>query len=429
MSANKQVKCRGAWLAPEATSLSGPVLSQIPPPPNDVPPASGVLGSVLSLTLLVGTTNGMSRVALPMFGVALGSAPWQLGIVSGVGYAGFLILALPIGAWIERQGTRRPFLWGTVPASVLFLGLSAASLPWHLVAFGTVLGLAAPLRTMPANAEFLAILPTLSPARAGWNRAAHMSGLFLLGPAAAAAVISTAGYAPAFVLMTLAMLSSAAVANRVLTVRAPSAQSNTGMIARIRLQLALFRESSRLRQTMLVDLLTQGAVAYFTVFGLAMGMQQLRMPAQAAAGLITLQGMLYVLTVTVAGGPLARLAPWHGYRGVFVLLALQCGLFAWAPGQGALWLGAALLGVAGGIQGLLNVTSYAELAARHGRGRITGITALAPTAGGVIGAIGGGFVTQSFGTTVGFVALSALFVVALAMSWLRRASDDGRSGV
>lgn len=396
--------------------MNGPVVNQIPPPAPDAPPP-GVLASILSLTLLAGTTNGMSRVALPMFGVALGSAPWQLGVVGGVGYAGFLILALPIGAWIERHGTRRLFLCGAVPAGILFLGLSAVSLPWQLVVIGVVLGLSTPLRTMPTNAEFLAILPALSPARAGWNRAAHMSGLFLLGPAAAAAVIATAGYATLFVLMTLAVLSAAALANRVLAVRAPSGRSNEGMAARIRQQLSLFQESSRLKRTMLVDLLTQAAVAYFTVFGLAIAMQQLRMPAQAAAGLITMQGVLYVLTVTVAGGIVTRWTPSHGYTGVFALLALQCALFAWAPGQSALWIGSALIGVAGGIQGLLSINSYAELATRHGRGRITGITALAPTAGGVMASVGGGLVTQSFGTMVGFIALSALFVVASALCW------------
>src|SRR5258706_15612071 len=54
------------------------------------------LPALLSLGLMVGTINGLSRVAMPLFAVARGAQAWQVGVVGGLGYLGVLLMALPM---------------------------------------------------------------------------------------------------------------------------------------------------------------------------------------------------------------------------------------------------------------------------------------------------------------------------------------------
>ena len=44
-----------------------------------------------------------------------------------------------------------------------------------------------------------------------------------------------------------------------------------------------------------------------------------------------------------------------------------------------------------------------------GRGRVGGLTSVAPTAGGMVGAVGGGVLSQQLGIEAGFGVLAVLF--------------------
>jgi MFS family permease len=375
------------------------------------------LSRLLVLTLLVGTVNGVSRVALPLYGVALGAQAWQIGIVGGFGYAGMLLLSMPVGAWIDRHGSRSLFVPGAAAGAFLYVILANATLPWQLVVITACMGLLLPLRMMPAHAEFLAMLPQLSPARAGWNRAASMSGMYLLGPALSAAMIAALGYPPVFVSTAAALVLVAVIGARIFKRHAfIGAARDESLVQALRGQFSLLREHGDLRRTMAVDFLTQAAVAYFTIFGLAVAVRRLAMPLQQAAGLVTVQGILYVLTLTAGGSFFLRRAQEHSYRVAFLFLGTQSILFAWAPHPLALWLGAAFLGIGGGIQGLLSTRKFAELVKRYGRGRIAGMTSLAAPAGGALGAVGGGLASQHLGPQLGFVVLAVAFAFAAARS-------------
>jgi hypothetical protein len=56
---------------------------------------------------------------------------------------------------------------------------------------------------------------------------------------------------------------------------------------------------------------------------------------------------------------------------------------------------------------------------RHGRGRIGGLSSLAPTSGGIIGAVVGGVVSQHWGTEAGFLLLGLGLAAMCAMQALR----------
>ncbi len=381
-----------------------------------MPQAATGLGGLLALVLLVGTVNGIARVAMPLYTVSLGAEPWQVGLAGGFGYTGLLLLALPMGGWIERHGSRLLFVRGTASAALVYLLLTAARQPWHAVVLIAGIGLTLPLRTIPIHTEFLAILPGLGPAKAGWNRAAHMSGLFLLGPAISAAAIAAAGFRAVLALSAVGMVAAAVIGARILgRTRLPGhGGAALSFAERARAQYALIRSHAGLRRTMGVDFLTQMTIAYFVVFGVALAVRKAGMTQQAAVGLVTLQGCAYVLTLLAGGAPLARTTRQRGYLAALVLLMLSSVLFGLAPNPAVMWTGAALMGVGMGIQGLLSTNRFAELLRAYGSSRVIGLGALAPPAGGMIGGMGGGLVSQHLGTTTGFLLLAA----GLGLAWV-----------
>jgi len=356
---------------------------------------------------MVGTINGLSRVAMPLFAVAHGAQAWQVGVVGGLGYLGVLLMALPMGAWIDRHGSRTMFLRGAAAAALLYLLLPWLHAPWQVIAGAALLGLVLPFRTVPIQTEFLAMLPTLGPAKAGWNRAAFMLGLSFIGPAVSAAVVSSFGFTPLFLLVAATLLLAFIVGRRVLQRRSGVAgqQGDAPLHVRIGRQIALLREDHDFRRTMLIDGLAQMSVAYFVVFAIQLAMRRYGMSLQAAAGLITLQGALYVATLFAGGMLVARWRFEQRYLLAFAMLLAQSLLFGFGHAAAALWIGAALMGVGVGLQGVTSTTRFGQLMQRHGRGRIGGLSSLAPTGGGILGAVAGGVVSQHLGTEAGFVLL------------------------
>jgi predicted MFS family arabinose efflux permease len=189
--------------------------------------------------------------------------------------------------------------------------------------------------------------------------------------------------------------------------------------ARIAGQIALLRADAEVRRTMAIDGLAQMSVAYFVVFAIPMAMQRHGMTLQAAAGLITMQGAVYVAVLFTAGTLVARWREDVRYAIAFVMLLAQSLLYGTGIGTPALWLGAALMGLGVGLQGVTSTTRFGELMRRLGRGRIGGLTSLAPTGGGMLGAVAGGVVGQHLGIEAGFLLL-ALAQAAMCVRHARR---------
>jgi len=279
--------------------------------------------------------------------VSRGAQARQVGIVGGLGYLGVLLMALPMGAWIDRHGSRTMFLRGAMAASLLYLLLPIVDAPWQVIVGAALLGFVLPFRTVPIQTEFLAMLPRLGPAKAGWNRAAFTLGLSFIGPAVSAAVLSSLGFSALFVMVAATLLLAFLVGRRVLVRRAGVAGQSGDAPLRTRIagRIALLRDDAEVRRTMLIDGLSQMSVAYFVVFAIQMAMHRFGMSLQAAAGLITLQGALYVATLFGGGLLVTRWRDDLRYLLAFVMLLAQSLLYGLGNGAAALWLGAALMGV------------------------------------------------------------------------------------
>lgn len=395
-------------------------------------PAGRLLAGLLLLAALVGTINGLSRVAMPQFAAALGAPAWQVGLVGGLGYAGMLMLALPLGTWIDRHGSRRLFGIGVLVAAALYGMLTQVRQPWQAVVVAALLGMALPFRVIPSHTEFLALLPRLSASRAGWNRGANTVGMFFAGPTLAAALIAGPGWNVTWAAVALGLLLAWAVGRQVLQgpPAADEGPADLAWHARLHAQWRLVAGDVELRRTMAFDLLAQMVVAYFVVFVILLATRRFGMPLAAAAALVTLQGGGFVAVLLGGGGVVMRLAETRRYQLAFGALALQGWLCALGNGTWALWTGAALLGLGLGLQGLSSTTRYAECMQRHGRGRIGGLASIGPPAGGVLGAVGGGVVSQRWGVEVGFglLGLACTLLVAWLLLRPQAAARDGDNG-
>lgn len=160
-------------------------------------------------------------------------------------------------------------------------------------------------------------------------------------------------------------------------------------------------------------------VGYFSVFVLLLAVNHFGMSVQAAAGLVTVQGAFFVTTLFAAGWILRPEREDLSYLVAFALLLAQGLLCGLGTAPAALWLGAAASGVGLGLQGLTSTTRFAAFLHRFGRGRIGGLTSLGAPAGGVVGVMVGGAVSQRFGTPAGFLLLAAACALVCATQCLR----------
>ena len=389
---------------------------------TEVPaPGERYLAGFMLLGVLAGASNGVAKVVLPLYAAALHATPWQIGLVGGLQFGGMLLLSLPLGALIDRHGSRLLFRIGCGGGMLLFLaGFSQASTPWQLVACVVVFGLLNPFRMVSTQTEFLHLLPRIGAGRAGWQRAAQSAGMFFVGPLLGAWLLGVAGYAHTFMLVAAGLCVTLLIGERVLSAAPPGrGGAATPFVGRLLDQFHVIGNRADLRRTMLIEFLGQVAMSYFTVFVVLLAMRRFGMPPQQAAGLVTLQGAAFVLTLLAGGTLVAGWPEGRRYCSAFALLLGAELLLANPLVPAMLWAGALLLGLGLGLQHLTSVARFARLAQELGRGRTGGMFSLAGPSGGLVGAVLGGLLSQQLGMAAGFGLLALLFLLQLGWEWRR----------
>ena len=145
------------------------------------------------------------------------------------------------------------------------------------------------------------------------------------------------GFAPVFQLAACVLLLAAHLLGR----RCPDRRHGVaGQPAtsrcreRIRAQIACCARTPTCGAPWRIDFIAQMTVAYFAVFGLILAVRRFGMPLQAAAGLVTLQGALYVATLFAGGALVLRWKEDLRYLVAFALLLGQTLLYGLGTGTG-----------------------------------------------------------------------------------------------
>ncbi|GHD68196.1 MFS transporter [Jeongeupia chitinilytica] len=369
-----------------------------------------LLGFVL-LTSTAGISVGLAKVTTSLYALSLGTGATGFGLVAGAQSIGILFMSLPMGVMVDQYGPGRLFRIGCVLVGLVYLAVPAfASVPW-LLACTALVSFLMPLRFVSLNTVFMQQLERVGEAKAGWFRGSHMLGMFLIGPALAAGIVSALGFAASYWLIGATFVAAVLLAPLVFgpaRYRADAPRSLSWQ--EVRGQLALLAREPALRDVSAIEFAGGAVHMYFSFFIVAIAVHGFGLGASHAAALISVQGAAYIAALFVLGAGLPRLGETRFYLSGFALALAGLLLLGLARVPALLWQGAVLLGLGLGIQQIANLARFAHIGARLGRGKVAGLMALVGPAGGLSGSVAGGVLGELFGLQALFLCFVPCFI-------------------
>ena len=380
-----------------------------------------------TLSSLMGLSVGIAQVTTSLYAVALGSSGTLLSLIAGAQSVGVLVVSLPVGMLVDRFGPARPFLTGTLLAGLTYAVVPFQQSPQYLLLCTVAISFFMPFRFVSLNTVFLQQLASLGEKKAGWYRASHMVGMFLVGPLVGAQLVSGLGFAWTYRVIALLFAATFLLSPIVLgryggRPREPRALRWSTIPG----QLRLLVDDRELRQLSLIELATQATSAYFAFFIVVIAVSVAHLTPEQASTLVSTKGITYILGLLLLGGLAQRLGARATYAVSFLALAAALSILGLASQSALLWVGALVLGFGLGLVQIATLTRYAQIGARAGHGKISGLNALVGPSGGVVGSLMGGLLGRSVGLASVFWIAAIGFAAAAIGVWRTLAPDAAR---
>jgi MFS family permease len=391
----------------------------------------GPLVALETSTLLSGTGNGITSVALPWLVLERTGSPATAGAVAAAAALPQLLASLVVGTLVDRVGRVR-----TAVAADLCSALSVAAIPLVDATAGLTVPVLLALAVLGAAfdpAGFTAretLLPEAATA-ARW-RLERVNGVheavfglaFLLGPGLGGVLVATVGAAGTLWAAAVAFVLSVLL---VAAVRLPGAGRPVRRPAGLwgdAVEGLAFVWRDRLLRT--IALLTMGLVAlYLPVEGVVLPAYFLAEGAPERLGVVVMAmsggGVVGALAFGVGGHRVRR-------RTAFVLAlvgscAALLGMAALPPYPALVVLGALVGLLYGPINPLANYAMQTRTPERL-RGRVVGVMTSSAYAAGPVGYLLAGLLVERFGVRPAFLAMAGgLLLVALASVPVRSLRD------
>ncbi|WP_298598413.1 MFS transporter [Zoogloea sp.] len=373
------------------------------------------LAGFVLLAVLSGITLGIAKVTTTLYALSLQASPLQLALLGAAQSVGILAVSLPVGLMVDRYGAQRLFIAGSLLVTLFYALIPAWSQLWFLLACTTAVSLAMPLRFISLSAVFMEELARIGEARAGWFRGAHMSGMFLIGPALAAGIVAAIGYTGSYwliaglLLLTATMAPLAFPGERGRKAPGPARQLSWRSIGG---QLALLKTEAALRSTCVSEFFAMAVNMFYAFFIVVLAIEVFGFSSQAASALISLQGGAFIAALFGMGGLLARRGEGFIHRVSDACIVAALLVLGLGRSDLSLWLGGPLLGFGLGMLQTVNLSRFARLGRQLGQGTVSSLAALlgpaGATAGGLVGALVGE-AAQLQTLFLAFVPVFALF--------------------
>lgn len=358
------------------------------------------------LSSFMGLSVGLAKFTTTLFALHLGAQGGWLAAIAGAQSVGILFMSIPVGFWVERLGPARLFVGGSLVIGALYAAIPLLPQTLFLVALTALISFVMPLRFVSLNTVFMAALERIGHARAGWQRGAHMAGMFLLGPMLAAGVVALLGYAGSYWLIAAMFVLTATLSSSVLNQHTHTPPRIGAARPSMRKSVqALWREPE-IRALSMQECAIQAIHMYYAFYMVVIAVQELGLPPLGAGSLVAVQGSAFVATLIVLGPLLSWLGALRTVLSAVGAVTVAALLLAWSTNTAWLCVGGVVLGCGLGLLQMHTLTQFAHLGARLGRGRVSGLSALAGPCGGFVGGLLGG----TLGTVVGLQALFLLFV-------------------
>ena len=378
------------------------------------------LAGFVTLAVISGITLGIAKVTTALYALSLQATPLELALLGAAQSVGILAVSLPVGLMVDRYGARRLFVIGSLLVTVLYALIPAWGRLGFLLACTTAVSFAMPLRFISLSAVFMGELARIGEARAGWFRGAHMSGMFLIGPALAAGIVAAIGYAGSYWLIAGLLLLTAALAP--LAFPGGRGRSLPGPARRLSWrsidgQLALLKTDAALRATCVSEFFAMALNMFYAFFIVVLAIGVFGFSSQAASALISLQGGAFIAALFCLGGLLARRGEGFIHRLSDVCILAALGVLGLGRDGLCLWLGAPLLGLGLGALQTVNLSRFARIGRELGQGTVSSLAALLGPAGATAGSLAGALVDSPAQLQMLFLAFFPVFAL---FAWQHR---------
>lgn len=346
------------------------------------------------LSMLAGLSIGIAKFTTSIFAIELNSNGIELGLIASAQSAGILIMSLPIGVLVDRVGPQKLFFIGSLLGGLLYGVMGFLSEPMLLALLTFLISFCMPFRFVSLNAVFMQQLDQVGMAKAGWFRAMHMIGFFMLGPMIAISILKVLEISGTFLFVAFLFAITAALSPSVMRFyQMPDISLQRKLnLAEWWSQFELMRQRCELRLVCIIEFVAQAVMNFFSFYIVVIAITNYQMSSAQAALLVTLQGGLFITILLLWGYIAQRLSRKHSYAIGLALIFISLLALSVNIGSAMLWLGATLLGIGLGILQVINVSRFAVIGGILGRGRIAGINAFVGPAGGIVGSFMGGVI-------------------------------------
>lgn len=371
--------------------------------------------SFATLSLFMGISVGLAKVTTSLYALQLGAQGWWLGAIAAAQSVGILLTALPMGLWVERFGPRRLFMLGSLAGGALYAVLPLIPSAAFLLGMTVLTGIVMPSRFVSLQTIFMTMLHQIGSANAGWQRAAHMSGMFLLGPLLTASVVAHLGHAGSYWLVALMFVLTVGLSQPVLRHPLPGLSPRTGAQGGLVIAMAQLLAHREARNLAAAEACVQAINMYHAFFIVVIAVQELGIPATVAGSLVAVQGASFIAALLLLGPAVQRLGARAAAAGA-ALASLGCTTLGLGDASVALLAGSACLGLGIGLIEIGVIGRMAVLGTQLGQSRMAGLNAVAGPGGALLGGLAGG----SLGNWLGLQPVYLLFVPVLWLVMSRR---------
>jgi MFS family permease len=220
------------------------------------------------LASLMGASVGVARIMTTFFAIDLGADARQIGLLTAGQMAGTLVVSVPIGFLVDHFGPWRLYVAGSSLAGLTYALVPAADSTGFLLGATTAVSFFMPLRFVSLNTVFFDQVRKMGHGKAGWYRAMHLGGQFLIGPAVAVSLISLLGYARAWWALAASFALTIAISPLVFSGYSPKPRADASRpdLRRVAAEFALLARHRELRGVCIVNVCVEALLAYHTTF-------------------------------------------------------------------------------------------------------------------------------------------------------------------
>lgn len=368
----------------------------------------------------MGTSIGLAKVTTSLYALQLGADGGWLGALAAAQSGGILLTALPVGLWAERLGPLRLFMGGSLAGCLIYLLIPTVPHPAFLFALTLMTGVIMPARFVSVQMVFMSMMHSIGSQRAGWQRAAHMSGMFLIGPVATAWVILPLGHTGAFWLVASLFAITALLAPVVL--RPHASDQVKGPFPPLLNVLLDFVRRPETRRIATLEASIQSLNMFHTFFIVVIAVQGMGATPATAGLLVSLQGGCFIAALLLLGDWVSRHAGRVVPCGITLVLSALA-IMSQTHSLTGLAAGSMAQGIGLGLLEILVLRQLAQLGHRIGMGRVAGLNALVGPGGALLGGLLGGLCGQWLGLQNSFLLFVPLFLTLGAVFWLQPTAE------